>query len=155
MPDTVLNDLQILSCLILKLMPRGKSETGFSGGWRTLRHRLLSLLVKTGLQEPDELSICEYYLKWRCRNCWTQSLLEAQKAQKDLWHSNKRVASTQSGQLMTRWALCPSSSIPRGPGPAPRYTLASQRSSINFYMIGYIYQQIIGALSAYPLLVNL
>lgn len=34
MPDTVLNDLQVLSRLILKLMPHGNPETGFSGGWK-------------------------------------------------------------------------------------------------------------------------
>lgn len=127
-------------------MPQGKSETGFSGDWRrTRRHRLLSLLVKMGLWEPDELSVCEHYLKWRYRNCGTQSLLE-------YWWKLKKTCdiainewpSTQSGQSMTRWALCPSRE-PRGPGPGPRYTLASQCSSINFYMLGYIYQQLIGA----------
>ena len=109
-PDTVLNDLQILSCLTLKLMPQGKSETGFSGGWRrTLRHRLLSLLVKMGLQEPDELSVCDHHLKWRYRSCWTQSLLEYWwKLKKTCDTAINELPSTLSGQSMTRWALCPS-----------------------------------------------
>ena len=80
--------------------------------------------------------------KWRYRNCGTQSLLEYWWKLSDI--TINEWPSTQSGQSITRWALWPSRE-PRGPGPGPRYTLASQRSSINFYMLGYIYQQLIWA----------